>query len=718
MQERIESAVWFYDASHPLQLDALPDHLDLHVLEHCVVNVSTDLLTSSLRYMPKTVDLRTQLAQRVACALRLRDVLGRNGYLAQLSISTRIHLRADAELLAGASDLWRLFDAGEHAAVLVTAIESVLGPGCERVFFEQALPRMVEILAALHAQLTPSNAVVCTRLVLALFLGATRFRLEHGAAYQQTSPPSSSAFEPWYASPVCVRLLESLFDAAINRLEHTQEAAADAELRTQLCALAEQALNAYEAREAFLSNDADGLAAAQAAFSRARPSLLRPLLGIGRADKAFALAEHHRDFHTLVVLCFADPANNDDSKRIKLMNPASSDSSDVRVELYLDAYGMDFANELYQYYIKHGAVRRLLEPRAEHAHLVSRFLDEHPQYSRLAWVHDSALDQYERASSTLRACAQQERLDVQAKQRMLSIGKLLHLASLPSMEGVSAPAQQATLETWDDALDLVHIQTRLHARWVEATLVDENAPAEAQAEHIASSIAPLLDNRPTLRTLFVSFASGVIAGHVVTGEDIIDLLTLADRSFAAPQDSALTDFAIAVQVLVRLDLSSARRDAALVSLWRRLYLMDDWEALSDTASLTDEQVLQNVQNTTAFHTLQSVLADDSTAETVISPESICTMAPPDLSLLKERLQGLPDTQIQAIHDAFQEEHDALAHTVECTRLSAYFSHILSVRLINKEDWDMDDEDAPEHKLEDTTTPLYETSMPGASTMLM
>jgi len=419
-----------------------------------------------------------------------------------------------------------------------------------------------------------------------------------------------------------------------------------------------------------------------------------------------------------VVLCFADPANNDDSKRIKLMNPASSDSSDVRVELYLDAYGMDFANELYQYYIKHGAVRRLLEPRAEHAHLVSRFLDEHPQYSRLAWVHDSALDQYERASSTLRACAQQERLDVQAKQRMLSIGKLLHLASLPSMEGVSAPAQQATLETWDDALDLVHIQTRLHARWVEATLVDENAPAEAQAEHIASSIAPLLDNRPTLRTLFVSFASEVIAGHVVTGEDIIDLLTLADRSFAAPQDSALTDFAIAVQVLVRLDLSSARRDAALVSLWRRLYLMDDWEALSDTASLTDEQVLQNVQNTTAFHTLQSVLADDSTAETVISPESICTMAPPDLSLLKERLQGLPDTQIQAIHDAFQEEHDALAHTVECTRLSAYFSHILSVRLINKEDWDMDDEDAPEHKLEDTTTPLYETSMPGASTMLM
>ena len=87
------------------------------MLEHCVVNVSTDLLTSSLRYMPKTVDLRTQLAQRVACALRLRDVLGRNGYLAQLSISTRIHLRADAELLAGASDLWRLFDAGELSLI-------------------------------------------------------------------------------------------------------------------------------------------------------------------------------------------------------------------------------------------------------------------------------------------------------------------------------------------------------------------------------------------------------------------------------------------------------------------------------------------------------------------------------------------------------------------------------------------------------------------------
>lgn len=678
LQERLESAVWFDDPAHPLQLDALPAHLDIEVLEHCVVRISTDVLTSSLRCMPPTVDLRTQLAQRIACALRLRDVLGHNGYLAQLSTRVRAHLRADAALLAGASDLWRLYDAGSHATVLAAAIERVLGPGSERAFFEQALPHVLEVLEALHAQLDASNAIVCTRLVLALLLGASRFRSEHGATYQLPPTPSTPTWVPWYASPVCIRLLEALFDATRSRLEHND--ASVAELRTQLCALAEQALMAYEAREACTLDDAEAHAAAHAAFAHARPALLRPLLAIGRADRAFALAEHHRDFHTLVELCFADAhEEKEDAKRIKLMQ-APPPAAVVRVEAYLDTYGMDFANELYQHYIRHGALRRLMEPQPQHAALVSAFLDAHPQYGRLAWVHDTALGAYDHARHTLRSTADAERLDVEAKQRMLSLGKLMHLATLPRMDDALAPAQQAALEAWDDALDLGHIQHRLHQRWSDAAWIDAQTPPEAQAEAIASAVAPLLSERPALRMLFVSLARDVMAGLVVGGEDMMDLLTLTDRAFAAPPEAPLTDLAIAAQVFVRLDTPTpARREAALASLWRRLFLMDDWEALSDTTSMTDDQVLHNVQGTVAFHTLQSVLADASTASTLMAPESVCALPPPSVSLLAERLQGLPDAHIEAIHAALQDEHEALVHIVRHTKLSAYFAHILSVR---------------------------------------
>ena len=152
---------------------------------------------------------------------------------------------------------------------------------------------------------------------------------------------------------------------------------------------------AYEAREACTLDDAEAHAAAHVAFAHARPALLRPLLAIGRADRAFALAEHHRDFHTLVELCFADAhEEKEDAKRIKLMQ-APPPAAVVRVEAYLDTYGMDFANELYQHYIRHGALRRLMEPQPQHAALVSAFLDAHPQYGRLAWVHDTALGAYD-----------------------------------------------------------------------------------------------------------------------------------------------------------------------------------------------------------------------------------------------------------------------------------------------------------------------------------
>lgn len=704
LQEKLESAVWFDDDAHPLQLDALPSHLDMEVLAHCVAHVSRDLLTSSLRCMPPTVDLRTQLAQRVACALRLRDVLGRNGYLAQLPTAVRTRLRADAALLAGASDLWRLYDAAQHASVLSRAIEHVLGAGHERAFFERALPDMLDVLAAMHAQLTPQDAVVCTRLVLALFLGASRFVYEHGSTYQLPPTPSTPGYMPWYASPVCIRLLDALFDAALSRLDVREAQSADAELRTQLCALAEQALNVYEAHEACLDHD-DELAAAKAASARARPALLRPLLTIGRADKAFALAEQHRDFRTLVELCFADQVVEDETKRIRLMHPRQ-DPADVRVEHYLNTYGMAFASELYEYYIRHGALRRFLEPRPEHTELVSRFLEAHAQYAHLVWVHDTALGAYDHASSTLRACANDERLDVEAKQRMLSLGKLMHVAGLRSSDDVQAPAQQVALETWDDALDLGRIQQRLCARWTEAALVDVHAPPEAQAEAVAAAVAPCLDARPALRTLFVSHATDVMAGHVVRGEDMIDLLTLPDRSFAAPPDAPLTDYAMAVQVLVRLPLSGARREAALVALWRRLYLTDDWEALSDTTSLTDDQVLENVRNTVAFHTLQSVLAEPSTASTVMAPESVCTVPPPSTASLAERLQGVPDVQIEAIHAALHDEQEALAHVVHHTKLAAFYAHVLSVRPL------------VEDAAMDVAAASPDAPMPGATDMLM
>lgn len=715
LQERLERAVWFEDETNPLQLDALPDRLDTVLLEQGVARMSEAILTSRLTCMPATIDLRTQLAQRVVCAERLVQVLGRNGYWAPLSIGVRAQVRAEAELVAGASDMWRLYDAETRMPILASAIQSVLGDAQERTFFERELVRITDVLAAMQAQLRPSNAVAATRLVLALYLGAMRFRAEHMELYQLPSIPAMSHV-PWYATATWTDLLESLFDAAQTRLSTSKDPHVETEARTQLCALAEGALHAYEARLACLGHDEDARHGVQAQFDRTRPALLHPLLHMGRADKAYALAEQHRDFATLVALCFDHGPS--DTKRAKHAHPSTPAlaAKDVRVEQYLDTYGMAFATELYQYYIQHGATRRLLEPQPEHAALVTQFLAAHPEHARIAWLHDVAQGSFAQASATLAQCASREQESIEAKQQCLSLGKLMHLASLTSMADVQTQAEQTVLETWDDQLDLVHVQTRLKRRWDEAAMLPDAPAPEAQADHLVQMIAPHLgEQRPALRTLFVTLAAQVVQGHVVQAEDMMELLTLPERAFAASPDMPLTDFAMAAQVLVRTSMPAARREAARMMLWRRLYLLDDWYALSETAQLSDEQVLTLVRGTAAFHTVQNVLADASTASLLASPDVVAASSLPPRDALAERFPGLPAEQLDSMYTAYEDETHALQQMVRETKLSAFFARIVALSADAAAESAPGPTPAVDQEMADGST---DETMPGAASVAM
>ena len=703
LQERLEKGVWYgEDAANPLQLDTLPDDLDTDLLQAAVENISRALVRGELAAMRASVDLRTALAQRVACCVRLIALVGENGYLMRLARTLRLQLRSDAELLAGAGDLWRFFDdsvqSGTHAAhLLPAAIHTALGPqrtphDTERFFFEHELAQMPALLAALLAAVQPrtddARAVVeATRLVLALRFGAARFRTEYGEAYALDATPAV-AYEPWYAHASSIELLETLFRATLHTLQRGAKGVKVAELRTQLCALAEFTMDTYDARLVFLTAagaDGDGSGPAldetRAAYDHARPALLHPLLDAGRADKAFALAEQHHDFKTLTALCFAAaPEDAAGGKRAKHTHPAAAahEPAEVRVESYLDRYGMPFAEELYQYYIQHGAFRKLFEPQPEHAELVLAFLESHPQYRRMAWVHDVLLGRFDRASATLRVCAREERDDFRAKQSMLSLGKLAHLATLPDLDtALAAPQEQAALEAFDDALDLVHVQNRLRDRWAHAAHTAHTAP-EAAAERVVQTVAPRLDAWPATRALFVMLATQLLAGHVASGEALVDLLTLQDPAYAAPaSDTALTDFAIAAQVYVRIDAPAEHKQTLLATLWRRLYLQDDWYAASSTAQKTDQGVLEEVRSTVAFATVQAVLANESTAHVLLSPEQVCASAPPSVEELAARFPGVPHVQLTQLHDEWEAEHAQLAEMVEQTKLSSFFAQVLA-----------------------------------------
>ncbi|WFD37003.1 hypothetical protein MCUN1_003895 [Malassezia cuniculi] len=684
LQERLERAVWYgEDASNPLQLETLDDGVDATLLATAAERLSAAVVASALPSLPPAVDLRTHLAQRVTCAIRLVRIIGQNGQLALLSPSTRVQLRADAELLAGAYDLWRFYDeSGRQVRVLRKAVLAVLDqsvPDAERYFFLSRLGDVHELFAALHAMLQQKGSdevvVETARLVLALFLGASRFRSEHGDLYELQGAVRAPRI-PWYATAESVALLEALYSAILHLLNGAPgDAAQAAELRTQLCVLAESLVNAHAARVAALeagdAADSAAASAARAAYDAARPAVLHPLVAVGRADRAFALAEQCRDFATLTALCFADdvPA----AKRTKKESPDST--AQMRVEHYLDLYGASFANELYTYYIQHGALRRLLEPKPEHAPLVSAFLDAHPQYNRIAWVHSVALGDLKQASVALHASARAETASIGAQKTMLSLGKLAYAASLGPLDAaLESPAEQARLESWDDALDICHVQMRLAEKWSTICPAGAAAP-EARAEIIAEAVTQL--SSPVLRALFVQLARGAAAGSVVTGEDLVDLLSLQSAAAAAPDDATLDDFAVGVQLIARLDsVPESRKAAALAALWRRVYAQDDWHALSNTAERSDDEVIEQVRGTLAFRTVQSVLGNDGTADLLLSPAAASVAPVADTAMLSVRFPGMPASRVSALAEALASEREALATTIATTNLSAFFDQVL------------------------------------------
>lgn len=670
--ERLERAVWFgEDPANPLQLSTLDESTPPDLVGAAAERLSARIVASALPALAPAVDLRAQLAQRVTCALALVRIIAHNGLLPRLAPETRAQLRADAELLAGALDMWRFYDESGRTSRILHEAVLALGDAptdAERFFFHVRLaemPRLLDQVHAVAARLPADASLEATRLVVALFLGAVRFRAEHGELYDADAPAPRV---PWYAARECIALLEFLYGAALQMAGGT-DAALAAELRTHLCVLAEALIDAHAARVAATADTPDA-AAARAAYDAARPAVLHPLVALGRADRAFALAEHVRDFATLTALCFADDAPA--PKRAR-REPALGAR---RVEHYLDVYGEPFAAELYTYYVQHGALRRLLEPLPEHAPLVSAFLAAHPEYDRIAWAHCVALGDFAGASAALHASARAERTSIDAQRGMLSLGKLAHTAALGDLDAaLRTPAEQARLEAWDDALDVCHVQLRLAAKW--SALAPAGAAPEARAEAVAdAAAAPTL--APVLRTLFVALARGVAAGSVVGGEDLVDLLSLQSAGAAVPHDTALDDFSVGVQLLARLDdVPEPRRAAALAALWRRVYAQDDWAALSHTAARTDDEVLDDVRHTLAFRTVQAVLANESTAHLVLAPAAAADAPVPDAALLTARFPGMPHAQIRELEAALAAESAHLHATLAHTSLGAFFDHVLA-----------------------------------------
>ncbi|WWC66609.1 uncharacterized protein I206_100512 [Kwoniella pini CBS 10737] len=623
LKSKMEQAVFFGERSdNPLSFD-LPAGFQGDLAEAAEA-VSAEIVSSNSSYMPGLFELRAHLSDRLLRLKELMNFIRHNGLLTILPQSTRRRLSRDAEKIKGAIDLWD-YQNRQMDQIHTRSPQSLLSDSIHtymhqadiveeedfvRLFFRsqvQNLDKLLEIVfTTARSALDSANrselsswATEANRIFIIVERAAAQYREEELYTYEIDR--EKPAIEIWTAQDSLLEALDFLYttteqlikersrdlgsvideppsDTAEPGLKREQQLQSRlkgqmAILAAALCTNMEDKCRATSRREIDEGADPQEGVQLREKWAEMKPRVIRPLVAIDRLSEAYELAENHTDYLTLVILCH---------------NQAKSDTA--RLQRYIERFGEEFAFVLYHWYIDQGQAYELLNQDEVYGVLVTRFFAEH-QCPELAWMHHLAFRRYDGAAIALKdAMADENTTKLEQQQLIGSIAKLAAIADVRS-NGVSESRKRLLIEL-DDELDLVHIQT---------TLIDYLSPPQRRHAIKLDEQITLLADRPAFKRLFINLAEQLIRGLALDLEGLIDVLTLKEN-FERTGDAAL-----ALERLVGdTALPEGRKQVALLSIWRRVYIRDDWAAISNTTGRSEQAQRSKVRGTLAYQTIKLV----------------------------------------------------------------------------------------------------------------
>ncbi|OCF44072.1 hypothetical protein I317_02025 [Kwoniella heveanensis CBS 569] len=679
LKSKMEQAVFFGERSdNPLSFD-LPAGFQGDASEAAEA-VSAEIVASSSLYTPAIFELHPHLSDRLLRLKELMNFLRYNGLLSILPQATRRKLSRDAEKVKAAIDLWdyqnrhmdQMNTLSPHSLLsdsILTYMQQadiVEEEDFVRLFFRtqvQHLDRLLEIVhATARAALEAANrneisswVSEANRIFIVVERAAAQYREEELHTYEIDR--EKPAIEIWTAQDTLIEALDFLFsttealikertrdlgsvidEPANERSEPNlrAEQQLQSRLKGQMAILAAALCTNMEDKCRATSREIDEGADPQEGiqlrerWATMKPRVIRPLVGIDRVSEAYELAENHTDFLTLVVLCHDPQAGS---------NPA-------RLQTYIERFGEEFAFVLYQWYIDQGQAYELLTQDEVYGSLVSRFFEEN-SYPELEWMHHLACRRYGAAAGALTHVMKDQSTKALEQQHLVgSIAKLAAVAEVRS-KGVSADRKRRLIEL-DDELDQINIQNGLR----ESLLPVKGPGGRSRPIKLEDQIT-LLSERPTFARLFVELAQRLIDGGALDLEDLVDVLTLKDNH------ERTDDAAIALERLLRdTTLPEGRKQVALLSVWRRVYIRDDWAAISNTTGRSEQAQRAKVRDTLTYQTIRAVNEmKDFPRNLILSP--FTSSQPPLLAELAARFPTFSAEDIELLMRDNEKEIEVL-----------------------------------------------------------
>ncbi|TIB64724.1 hypothetical protein E3P78_01027 [Wallemia ichthyophaga] len=703
LKSRLEQAIFYGDREHNPISFAIPNAYIEGDLQEATKSVSRDILSSRSANMPVILDLRAQIYDRSIRCHKLIQYISENGLLGRLAPSTRRQLCDDAEKLVAANELWlheNTEDSGTES-LLSTSVEAYMN-GADlkedimRMFLKKKVKDigvLIEKMSGLVSDYMESNPGIekksqlileSNRYILATLSPSFKFRQQQSEIYGLDA--SARGFESWMAKTKMLHVLEMTYERTRKLLrDRTRELGSSIddnptdyenapstkatqkligrqseqeELRQQLCSIAELTIESYEDRIDYLkawSKTEKELAVLSDKFNRTlRPNLIHPLVTIDKADFAFDLAERHGAFRILTELCTASVGSID------------------RIKYYLDTYQEEFGFELYKWYVENGKLWTLFQHELPYGDLLYKFFKQ-SNNGRFAWMHDLSSGRYIDASQTLIDESSRES-ELAPKHLLLSLGKLSHIANV-DIDTFESTKTQQEVEATDDKLDLISMHSKLldsfQTQLLQAGESSERMELDDKVAKITELVASRLDLSGLISHLH-NLIRGLLTGKALDAEDLVDLLTLKDNFY-----EQVGDYASAIDVCVRAkDVPDKRAHASLKSIWRRVYLRDDWVTLSSTMGMNDNQLGENLRQSALYATIQLASENDHPEALFLTPKkSLNKLTDKDLLA---RFPAMSQEEVASILHDLQEENSRLETLIRDYNLENWYNEVLRI----------------------------------------
>ncbi|KAJ2846114.1 hypothetical protein IWW36_004501 [Coemansia brasiliensis] len=337
--------------------------------------------------------------------------------------------------------------------------------------------------------------------------------------------------------------------------------------------------------------------------------------------------------------------------------------------------------------------------------------------AQIGWIHDVKMDDFGAAAAKL-ARAGRDSLEVDQARTMLSLSKLAFIAVEPQDAANDDTAQEAHSRL-EDALEICQIQENLSQYFTAMIRSNRDHASELVWRHRddVSDKKAVLDaamlittsncrhDFPALYIVYNELVRCIWNGHMLSVEDLVDVLTFPDNMICidgsstedAEQCNALVRerYSLAVDILSRasINLSEQTREATLRTIWRRVFLSDDWPAIHQRigVNVPDSKLRQELECTRLYNVLQSCLTVRELAHPDWYLLPIDSFATSDLDYLASRLaprfssDGTPGSEWKplsattspAIQKDYSAEDNRLRAAIKCN-LGSYYSEILRI----------------------------------------